>query len=259
MKHLLIILFSLGILVACKKAKENPEPVVVDPVTGQTAKKPSSFTIEFQSKAGNQDFGLEKVYNNSKGESFKVSIFKYFIGKITLLKPDGSKLYFEDYYLINSPESETITINNVPSGSYSGISFEIGIDSTNQAKKHVPGSALDQTVNPDMIWIWGNDYLFFKLTGTSASSSDGQFGYDITGYSQNNNTLQTISTNFGSLLEIRPNAVPNIHYNVDVLEVFKNPIDISISTLPVVKTEGSDAVKISNNYKDIFQFQHIEN
>ena len=259
MKHLLTILLSLGILVACKKATENPAPVVVDPITGQTTKKPSSFTIDFQSKAGDLDFGLEKVYNNSKGESFKVSVFKYFIGKITLKKPDGSQVSFEDYYLVNSPDSESITINNVPSGSYSSISFEIGIDSSSQAKKHVPGSALDRTVNPDMIWIWGNDYLFFKLTGTSPSSSDGKFGYDITGYSKSNNTLQTISSDFGSLLEIRPNAVPNIHYYVDVLEVFKNPVDISISTLPAVNKEGSDAVKVSNNYKDIFQFKHIEN
>ncbi len=259
MKNILYILVVSGLFLSCKKATESPTPLIVNPVTEQSINKTSSFKIDFRSTAGGQPFAVEKSYQNSSGENFKVGVFKYFIGQITLKKPDGTKVTFEDYYLINSPENETITINNVPSGSYNGISFSIGIDSINQAKSHAPGSTLDYTVNPDMIWVWGNAYLFFKLSGTSPSSSTGNFGYDITGYTKSINTIQTVSSDFGSVLEVRSSAVPNILYYVDVLEVFKNPADISISSLPIVNKEGSDAVKVSNNYKDMFQFQHIEN
>ena len=127
--------------------------------------------------------------------------------------------------------------------------------------KPEPGSTLDPTVHPDMNWIWGEgEYLFLKMTGTSpASKKDENFSYDIAGYQKNTNALQSVQNQFDVLMDVRQNAVPNIHYYVDILEVFKNPTDISIADLPYINSIGANAVMLSNNYKDMFIYQHIEN
>jgi hypothetical protein len=168
-----------------------------------------------------------------------------------------------DYYLIDQSGKTGFkrTISGIPAGTYKGVKFLIGVDSAKTVQGAQTG---DLDPSNGMVWDWNTGYIFVKLEGKSpvAGTIDSVYQYHISGYKTSNNTyaLHWAEISFGSQpLVITTSSIPQLYIKTDILEFFQNPYNLSIVDNPVVTASNATAVSISNNYADMFSFDHIQN
>ena len=250
------LLLSLAFLslVACKKKTEEevPQPIPVEPTT-------SAFKLELVHKAGAQDFSMNEQYSNSSGETFKIITLRYLISKVKLRKSDDTEIDLSQYFLVDPSTGTPLQVANVPFGEYTGMSYSIGVDSLTNTRGAQSGT-LDAINSMD--WSdWGG-FINFELLGTSPSSTASTkiFEYSINGFRYPYSTEQIIFHSFGSnRLTIQKGNIPFVRISVDILELFKNPVDISIASVTKVLGSGVNSKKIADNYQDMFTFDAIHN
>ncbi len=250
----LLIAFS-----ACKKDDEQTGGTGNSTATG-------SAKIIFNNTAGGVPLNVagDSVYTNSSGETFTVTALRYYVSNFSFIKDDGTVITLPaDYYLIDQSGKTGFkrTISGLPVGSYKGVRFLIGVDSAKTVQGVQTG---DLDPSNGMVWDWNTGYIFVKLEGNSpvAGTIDSAFQYHISGYKTSNNTyaLHWADISFGSQpLVITTTTLPQLNIKTDILEFFKNPYDLSIVDNPIVTASGTTAVSISNNYADMFSFDHIQN
>jgi hypothetical protein len=251
-------------LTNCKKDKDSePTPNGTTVPTATTG----NLKIDFEAMVGDSSlqFGTANTtYTNQSGNTFNVSVYKYYISNIKIINSDNSVwLEPNSYHLIDHSNlaSTTLTLSNVPVGTYKGIEFMIGVDSTkNAGGSGAQTGALD--VANGMYWSWNSGYIMAKFEGTSPqSAATGQnLKFHIGGFSGVNKTMRVVSPSFGTQTANVSSAItPEIHLTSDLLEWFQTPSAIDFSTTHTVHMPGANAKKIADNYSDMFVVKHIHN
>lgn len=263
MKHL----FKLAILIAmaftwsnCKKETKAPEP---EPITPVTPVPTGSLEIEFEGMVGDSDLVLStKTYTNFAGNTYSITIAKYYISNIKLTKADNS-VWAESnsYHLVDhsNPLSTILTLSSIPYGDYKALEFTIGVDSARNVSGAQTG-ALDPANG--MFWSWSSGYIMAKMEGLSPQSTatGNKLTFHIGGFSGANAVLKKVSPSFGaSLASVSSTVTPKIHLKADLAEWFQSPNTINFATLHTVHMGGSSAKTIADNYADMFSVEHIHN
>jgi hypothetical protein len=215
-------LFTVA-LAGCTKEKE-PVPTVStgeftlhmdNGVTDATTNKFSSLVLN------------ANTYKNAHGDEFTVSTFKYYISNVQLGRANGSTYAVPDsYFLVDHalPTSQDLTMNNVPSGDYTSVSFTVGVDSARTKAGNFTG-VLDG--NNGMLWTMnGPEFINLKLEGRSPQSPTTGLVFHLAGYKgAANNTIRTVKLPFatGTQLLVRPDHSPEIHMQVDIAKLFTGP------------------------------------
>ncbi len=251
----LILLIFFGLAAGSCRKKESPPPPV-NPPSGTMGKL--GFT--FQNVVGSQTLVLDNAwYTTDAGDSLKIREYKYYVTNFVLHGDSSEFNEPESYYLVDErkPSSGIFTIDSIPVGRYSKVSFLIGVD----ARRNTAGAqtgALDPTNL--MFWDWNTGYIMAKLEGTSPqiNTFENNMSYHMGGFSGEYSVLQMVTLTFPAPVEIKPDGVKNVHIKSDVLEWFKSPVTIRLKDYPVVAMTGPDALIISNNYADMFSIDHIE-
>ena len=262
MKHLFITTIALLALCLsnCKKdtvKAPEPEPEAPMPATA------GSLRILFEAMVGDSDLTFNTVnYTNQAGNTFNVTMYRYYISNIKITKMDNS-IWTEpnSYHLIDHSDdpSTLITIPNVPFGNYKAIEFMIGVDSARNNSGAQTG-ALDPANG--MFWSWSTGYIMAKIEGNSPQStaSANKLTFHIGGFSGANKVMQTVSPSFnGDTAKVTSTFSPEIHMSSNLLEWFETPTAIDFSTLNTVHMPGTSAKTISDNYADMFTVEHIHN
>lgn len=196
-------------------------------------------------------------YQNHLGQTFSVSKFKYYVGKICLKSANGKDYTSDEYFLIDEEDdlSKAIELRNVPPGEYNEISFTLGIDSVYNCSGAQSG-ALDPLNG--MFWSWNTGYIFLKLEGYSkqCNTPSNIFEYHIGGYKGENNCIRKIKLPLEKSLVVSVDAKPVVQINASVDEVLKNPKDIDFAKLPTV-TDHNHATLVADNYADIFSVASV--
>ena len=250
LKYILVFFTFASVVTACKKEPESePTPDTIGQVN-----------LEFEHVVGNEALALNpQQYTNANGDQFQITTFKYYISNIVLTKADGTTYKQPDsYYLIDQEQADSklITLENVPSGEYTGLTFTVGVDSTRNVSGAQTG-ALDPTQG--MFWSWNTGYIFMKLEGYSPQSENGGIIFHIGGFKTPNNTIRTVSPNLnGSKMLVAAGKAPQVHVKVDVLEMFQTPQVIKFTDLSTTMG-GPASVNIADNYRDMFRIEHIHN
>lgn len=201
-------------------------------------------------------------YTNANGDTFKVTKFNYYISNIKLTKSDGSVFKeTESYHLVqeSNPASKAFTIANVPYGTYTAISFMIGVDSTRNVSGAQTG-ALDQANG--MFWSWSSGYIMAKFEGTSPQSpaTNHALTFHVGGFSGANSVLKDASPSFnGSTANVSSTVTPEIHLKTDVSKWFKSSTITNFATTHTIHMPGAAAKSIANNYANMFSVEHIHN
>ncbi|MDX2172574.1 MAG: MbnP family protein [Bacteroidota bacterium] len=257
---ILSIALLLG-LTACKKDTKEPEPEPTPTTPTQTY---GSLKLEFENMVDTNALTFNTNYINQKGDTFKITTFKYYISNIVVTKNDNSTFIEPNsYHLVDHANSATsvITLTNVPTGSYKSVSFVLGVDSARSA-----GGATvqvgDLASSGNMYWAWNSGYIMLKLEGTAPKSgaSSKALTYHIGGYSGVNKAQRNFTFNFSSTTANVSTAVtPEIHMQADVLELFKTPNIVDVTTLHTVHMPGATAKTMADNYADMIHFEHVHN
>ncbi|MGL5889624.1 MAG: MbnP family protein [Bacteroidia bacterium] len=206
--------------------------------------------------------GSNNQYVTANGDTISMSMYKYYISNIKLVRPDGSMYNeSESYHLINAADTNTFefTLANVPVGNYSGIQFMIGVDSTRNVSGAQSG-ALDPANG--MFWTWSTGYIMAKLEGTSPQSGSvsNSVVFHIGGFTGANSGLRIASPTFGGdQATVSATATPEIHLSCNVAEWFRNPVTINLGTTFFQMSVGTTSSMIATNYADMFTVEHIHN
>lgn len=246
----------------CKKDTVNapePEPVAPAPVTT------GSLKIEFEAMVGDSDLVFNtETYTNQAGNTFNVSMYKYYISNIKVTKMDNS-VWTESnsYHLIDHSNlaSTLITLANVPFANYKAIEFMIGVDSArNEAGASGQTGDLD-VANGAMYWSWNTGYIMSKFEGTTSGQN---IKYHIGGWKGSYNSLKIVSPSFNSdTAKVTASITPIIHISNNLLEWFETPTIVDFNTFnagnKVIMSASASSKTIADNYADMFTVEHIHN
>ncbi|MFN3667605.1 MAG: MbnP family protein, partial [Sediminibacterium sp.] len=237
------ILFASVILFAsCEKEADN---TYNSNLTG-------NLSVEFDNITGSSDLQLNTAtYNNTAGESFKVTKLKYYVSNFSLTKADGSTYTVPQdscYFLIDeSASSSTRPVLKVPEGEYKTLSFVLGVDSlrnTMDVSKRT--GVLDPTTSAaDMYWGWNSGYIFFKVEGTSSSANGGNFAYHVGGFggystpTVNNLRKITIDLSARGTAKVKAGKSSNIHLFADLLKAFNGTTNMSFATVAMIHSAAA--------------------
>lgn len=232
-----------------------------------------TLALQFDNVVGNEDMVLnQKNYKNALGEAFNISLFQYYVSNIRLVKSDGSEYVVpqnESYFLIreHDAKSQTVTLNNVPKGKYTGVRFTIGIDSLrNTADVSNRKGCLDVGGEAkDMYWAWNSGYIFVKMEGTSPlvpvseKQKKPEFFYHIglfggMGEKKTLNNIKLANVDFGGKkLKIKANKAQYMVIKTDASHILNGPTNVSFTKNSNVMA-GPFSVKIADNYSNMFRF-----
>ena len=139
------------------------------------------------------------VYSNVHGQSYSVSVLRYYVGNISLHREDGYSHILPGYHLIVHDDQaddsfqphDSITISGLPPGTYTSLSFTLGVDSLDNV-----GGPREGHLDPllGMYWTWSTGYIFFKMEGSSPSSPQPKniIEYHLGGYQAPYNNIQRV-------------------------------------------------------------------
>ena len=210
---------------------------------------------------GNYKLDVDSSYINGIGQPFTVTNFKYYISNIKLIDSTGRVFENRNSYLINQDDSAShyISLKEIPEGSYSRITFIIGVDSMHNCSGAQSG-ALDP-IN-GMFWTWNSGYIFLKLEGKSpASKQPGHtFEYHIGGYKEPANCIREVSLDIAGLRSYASDdhiisggeaGTCQIRLAADISSILSAHYVVDFSKLSSV-TDFHNAATIADNYKDMF-------
>lgn len=197
----------------------------------------------------------DKTYVSENGDSITIEEFKSYISALNLIGPKSSFPIKNSAHLINAEDSATLmyTINNIPSGVYNLLTFNIGLDSVTNVSGALGGD-LDPTLG--MYWAWNTGYINAKLTGHSnvCQTLHHTFEFHIGGYMQPYVTVRKTSLQLPDI-EIKGETQATLTLIVDVATWFN---DIHLSSINNVVAPSKEAMQIADNYMKMFQISQSD-
>ncbi len=157
-----VLLASLALFACGGDKSSNPE----DPKGSVTLTL--SYTVDGQPVVWSSS---DYRYVNAAGNHYKVIALRHYISGVKLKRVDGSAFSSADVHLLksNDPSTLSFTIGDVPSGPYSGIEFNVGLDDL----KNVDGGLPNTVDNFNMQWPdqLGGGYHNMQMEGRYLAGS----------------------------------------------------------------------------------------
>jgi len=256
------IIFSALLLVfiasSCSKDDQEYNPNVK-----------AEVSIEFDNIVGSSNLQLNTGnYTNGVGQSFNVTLLKYYVSNFRFTKTDGTVYTVpqeECYFLIDESDASSFAPEiMIPEGEYKSVSFVLGVDSLrNTMDVSQRTGVLDVSgAASSMYWSWNSGYIFFKLEGTSPGVAP--FKYHIGGFggystaTTNNLRTFTLDLTARGTAKVKTGKETNIHLMVDILKAITGATNMTFGTPAEIHSPTAGAV-IANNYTSMITHDHTEN
>ena len=212
------------------------------------------LTLVFNHIIANKKLVLDALTVNPLGESLSIQKFRYYVSNFSVTNEKGeiNKLPIQYFLIDEAIESSKRIVLTIPDMPISAISYLLGVDSIQNVSGIQTGS-LDPLHG--MYWTWNSGYIMAKLEGVSpVSTSVGhRFTYHIGGYKESMKTAKNIELKLSG--KSKPIHEIQITGNIDCW--FKSKTEISIASTPVCHSPGDLAVKIADNYSNLFSIKAI--
>lgn len=246
-----LLLFSLLIFLAanmssCKKKEGCTDPAAInydpdadkndgsctyDTPVASTAKLTFTFSHNFDGTSVTASNFDSIQYTNLNGEQLSISKLRYLISDVRLYKTNGDSIVIEGYQFVDLTNSTSLTYtptNNIPFGTYTGISFNFGFDSLDNISNDYPDLNIATWNWPDML---GGGYHFMQLEGKYINTSA-----SVVNYAYHHGTAKVSAGVFeqnyfkADLGGITLSSNAAIEIKMNIAEWFKNPNTWDLNT-----------------------------
>ncbi len=106
------------------------------------------------------------LYTNAAGNNYGIHLLQFYLSDFEFTDASGNKFNSDTVVYADARYPETLVFNveGIPPGSYTGLSFRIGMDSLHNMSNCLPPTM----INMNMAWPepMGGGYHFLKLEGT---------------------------------------------------------------------------------------------
>lgn len=208
----------------------------------------SSLELEFVHKAGQEDFEYGKKYQNEAGNEFSLRLWRTYISEVKLIKSNNEVYAVPNSYHLIEPENSnkfSLNLTEIPSGDYKSIEFYIGVFGDENLSEEIVGD-LDPSNN--MAWNWTTGYKFVRMDGEFQDLSGNRRGVVVHIGTRANLKYQSFEFTDGMNISEQSNK---IKFDLDLLEVFKNPNTIDFELLSDFQF-NNEADLIGENYAEGF-------
>lgn len=239
-----LFLIAILALSACDK-----KPVPTETPTQK------NMTINISHVVDEQELLLNDRWYTINGDSIRFTSYAYFISNIKFYNAQGDTFAEpESYHLINqdSAPSKTFTVSGIPYGSYTGVSFLIGVDSIRNVSGAQTG-ALDPMSG--MFWDWNTGYIMSKLEAEYIYKDRiNPLVWHVGGFSGIHNPLRILHVNLPRTITLSDNSAPQLYLEGNIAEWFKTPtlVRLDDNTNIIARTTLVD------NYVDMFTVKDIK-
>ncbi len=249
-----------------------------------TPEETGTFQLFFDNKVGASEVTLREAgnttfdYETADGQRFNVSTLGYYVSKIRLTGPDGA--FYEDEVSVNASEAKgyyhvlesvagsgTISLENVPAGTYDQVVFTIGVDEDG-VQEGAAGGVLDP-VNGAWFWNWNAGYIGFSIEGNAENSGQvqtdfsdqGTFVLHVGGWKEvaDNenfvNNVRTITLDFGTTVSVSKELSPLAHVVVDAMKILDGA-EVDFSTTYSVHAPKLGAL-FADELSEMFMLHHV--
>jgi hypothetical protein len=128
--------------------------------------KGANVTVNFVAKANGKTvvIGDGSTYNNALGQSFNLSVLRYYLHNFKLQSDNGNTIALDKYILVDHAiaAKTKIDLGAVPAGNYTSWTMDAGVDNVNNSSGTQDG---DLDPGKGMFWTWNSGYIFFKHEG----------------------------------------------------------------------------------------------
>jgi len=239
MKKVLYFILIFSSVVSCKQdVTQQAQPVTTGNLTIQVG-------YRFDASSLLTDTIL---YTNAAGFKMSVTRLQYFISDINLTNANGGSYLINQAFFMDAKDLSFASINltNVPFGNYTGMTFNIGLDSV----MNVPYGLPLTPENNNMVWptTMGGGYHFMKMEGYYIDTAT-VYGYTMH-LGKNASRVPITLSNKSFSISSTP---ANVKLKMNVSEWFKNPLVFDFDK-DGNYTMGNDAlmIKLKNNGVDVF-------
>lgn len=220
----------------------------------------TSLTLSFEGAYGDDDFVFFKYYDYQNGDSVYINVARFFVSEITLLKgseevkiQDVAVLDFVNNHLEEGGIGETIVIENVDAGEYTGIRFGLGVDSVSNHTIPADYEAGHPLANASEYWDWRETYIFGKFEGRLKTDS-------IVSYAYHPGTDELYrSPSFSKTFTLTADMPQTLNFTVDFEKLFnQNSNKIDIANNSISHTGQADlwlATLIVDNLESAFEIE----
>ncbi|PCH68466.1 MAG: hypothetical protein COC01_03755 [Bacteroidetes bacterium] len=249
-KEICLLLFAITLTavvwIGCNK---DGDDITVDPDPTY-----GTLKVTFKGKVGSDEFVMYNEYTNSDNQVYRVEGLKYYFSNVVLVKSENTEEKIDSVALINFVNNHTAAGNTgesisftVESGSYKGLKFYVGIDSTTNhvdpslyASKH-PLSSFNDTH-----WDWSQGFKFFMIDGKFDSDTSGTPNQSFSFHIGLDDYLKTIDFSDKSFT-VSENNTSEYSIELDISKIFDS-VDLLTNSF-THSTSNFDLVsKISTNY-----------
>ena len=166
-----IALTIITAFIGCKKDDNTiPDSIPIKTVTN------NKLTLKMSPYIGSSELKFLSIITTDNNVRITVSMFRYYVSNIRLIKSDGSEHLISNKYLLVTPSTENYDLGEVPIGDYKGLKFNVGIDSvTNHQDPTIYPTTNPLAIqSPGIHWSWSSGYIFMMIEGsvdTTASNT----------------------------------------------------------------------------------------
>ncbi len=250
----------LAISVAACQKKDDDNKTVTPPPTGSAT---GEVGFEVSNYFGDKALTLNtETYTTASGESVTISKFNYFITNIKLKKADGTEyVQPESYYPVKADVagSHHFHIKDVPAGTYTSISFLVGVDSARNVSGAQSGGLDVNNAASGMFWSWNTGYIMAQLEGTSPQSTatDKKFVHHIGGFKGEFNSIRSVTITLPQQMVLSADKESTIKLKADANKWFGT--NIKVANVTNLMTVNATSKMIADNYATMFSVTSVVN
>lgn len=253
----LFALLAIGVA-ACQK-KDDDNNIVTPPPGNATGEVGFEVSNYFGDKALTLN---TETYTTASGESVTISKFNYFITNIKLKKADGTEyVQAESYYPVKADVagSHHFHIKDVPAGTYTSISFLVGVDSARNVSGAQTGGLDPANAASGMFWTWSTGYIMAQLEGTSPQSTatDKKFVHHIGGFKGEFNSIRSVTIALPQQMVLSADKESTIKLKADANKWFGT--NIKVANVTNLMTVNATSKMIADNYATMFSVTSVVN
>jgi hypothetical protein len=257
-KNITFAFIALISLNSCSNDDDNTTPDVS-----------GNAQINFDAKVGTADFALNTPFTIS-GQSIQFDHLRYWISDVKLvnaknetysvansyfLMEETNEILVQEKFTYTAKKREAIDLTAVPSGSYTKITFSVGVDATHNDNMSIQAGELSQLNGmTNVSWMWHTSYIFSSLTGKNTTPTTPVAISVETGLNAN---FRTVEITLPTALVITNSKTAKLNLNLDLLQIIK---DIDLVANPKVAAKTPELMtKVADNYKNsVFTVKSVE-
>jgi len=211
-----------------------------------------SLKLNFKPTVGSADFVEGNNYMIGMVD-FKVDIFRFYMSGLTATTAAGETVTSPGYFYYE-PGNESFIATELQQGSYTGISFDVGIDSATNHSDPASYPAGDplEIKTPGNHWSWNAGYRFIRVDGKIDKDGDGTFETDVQYHIGTDNLLTNVSET--AAFTTSNSALAEVNLEVDIEKLFTG-IDLAVDSVTHVADNLPAAQAFVGNIPSAFSVQ----